>query len=121
MMRFSDIFGPIKWHLLACAVVFMLLPPIGYLLPAEMQVMYAALCMVAANLVITVTCIWVTIVEGFKWYYPIAVIFLYVASLFMIYPALTSDMTFSIVSYLMTAYVCQIIGLIIKKIIDRNV
>lgn len=120
MIKFSDIFGPIKWHLLACAVVFMLLPPIGYLLPAESQLFYAAVCMFAANLVITVTCIWVTIAEGFKWYYPIMVIFLYVISLFMLYPALTSDMTFSIVSYLMTAYVCQVIGYIIGKIIDRN-
>lgn len=120
MMRFSDIFGPIKWHLLACAVVFMLLPPIGYLLPGDAQAIYMVLCALATNLVITVTCIWVTISQGFKWYYPLIVIFLYVISLFMIYPALTSELTFSIVSYLMTAYVCQIIGLIIGKIIDRN-
>ena len=120
MMKFSEVFGPIKWHMLACAVVFMLMPAIGRFLSAEAQFAYAVVCEFATNIVITVTCIWVSISEGFKWYYPIAVIFLYVISLFMLYPALTSSMTFNVVSYLVTAYVCHIIGMIIGRIIDRN-
>lgn len=123
-MRITDtiieIFSPIKWQLLLCAAVFFLLPAIGLVIGTEMQMILALICFVANNIVITVTCVWVSLAEGFKWYFPIFVIALYVMSLIFYNPYFTPEMSVDVSSYLITAYICSIIGLIIRKIIERN-
>lgn len=120
MIKFSEIFAPIKWHLLACAAVFILLPALGLLLPTDIQPMLALVCVAANNIVITVTCIWITIKNGFKWYYPIMVAFLYIISLLAFYPTLTAELAANVTAYLAQAYIAQIIGVIVAKLIERN-
>ena len=70
-----------------------------------------------AVLVIAATCIILTIREGFKWYYPLIIIFLYIPSMMMYYD---SSMLGNVVAYLCLAYVSQGMGFIIGKIIERN-
>lgn len=120
MIKLSEIFAPIKWHLLACAAVFILLPALGLMLPADVQPMMAFACVIANNIVITITCVWLTIKDGFKWYYPIMVAFLYIVSLLAFYPTLTAELAANVTAYLAEAYMAQIIGVIVSKLIERN-
>ncbi len=116
-MYFTDIFGPIKWHMLACVVVFYGVPALQYVIPGEYGVALYLVAGILSALVIAVTCIALTIREGFKWYYPFVVIFLYTPSLLMFYD---STMLGNIVAYLGLAYVSQGMGYIIGKLIERN-
>lgn len=116
-MYFTEIFGPIKWHMLVCAAVFYGIPPLGYVLPgqyaAALYLTAGALC----SLVIGLSCIILTIKKGFKWYYPLIVIVLYTPSLMMFYDV---SMSGNIIAYLGLAYASQVIGHIIGKLIERN-
>lgn len=116
-MYFSDVFGPIKWHILACAAVFYLVPAIGYIVPENMIVHVLMAASLLNNLVILITCISVAIRHGFIWYYPLIVAFLYAPTL-MLFPQLSS--VANIIIYAVTGYVCLTMGIIIRKIIERN-
>ncbi|HIV02648.1 MAG TPA: hypothetical protein IAC74_03670 [Candidatus Aphodoplasma excrementigallinarum] len=116
-MYFTEIFGPLKWHILACVVVFYGVPALQYVVPEQYGMAVYLIAGVLAVLVIAATCIILTIREGFKWYYPLIVIFLYVPSMMMYYD---SSMLGNVVAYLCLAYVSQGMGFIIGKIIERN-
>lgn len=116
-MYFTEVFGPLKWHMLACVAAFYGVPALQYVLPQEYGMALYLIAGVLSVLVIAVTCIILTIREGFKWYYPIVVIFLYVPSLLMFYD---SSMLGNVIAYLGLAYVSQGMGHIIGKIIERN-
>ncbi len=101
-MYFTEVFGPLKWHMLVCVAAFYGVPALQYVLPQEYGMALYLIAGVLSALVIAVTCVVLTIREGFKWYYPIVVIFLYVPSLLMFYD---SSMLGNVIAYLGLAYV----------------
>lgn len=103
--------------MLACVLAFYGVPALQYVLPADFGMMLYLIASVVNLLVISLSCIILTIREGFKWYYPIIVAFLYFPSLLIFYD---SSMFGNIVVYLGLAYVCQGMGHIVGKIIERN-
>ena len=116
-MYFSDIFGPMKWNILACVIAFYILPALSLVVPQEM-LLVLMLALEAINiLVIFITSISFTIKEGFKWYYPFVVMFLYAPACFLYYG---ERMLMNILVYLLLSYTAQIIGFIVGKIIERN-
>lgn len=116
-MKFSEVFGPLKWHMVSCAAVFYLLPLLQFAVPQEYASQLAMFINGANSAVITVTSIILTIRSGFKWYYAFVVFFLYMPSLMIYY---NFSALISAVSYFVMTYISQIIGVIIGKIIERN-
>ena len=116
-MYFSDIFRPMKWHIIVCAVVFYIFPALRFIVP-EGALIFVMLMTEALNAVIIfITSTALTIKEGFKWYYPFVVMFLYAPACFLYYG---ESMISNIFVYLILAYTAQIIGFIVGKIIERN-
>lgn len=118
-MSFSEVFGPIKWHILACVAVFYVFPALQYVTATEYIALLLTAISYANTAVITITSIVLTIKEGFKWYYAFVVLVLYVPSI-MIYYDFTMPILVNAFSYFALTYVSQIIGVIVGKIIERN-
>ncbi len=118
MYFFSDVFKPLKYHILACVVVFFIMPAFSYAVPTQFVTMFMMLCAAANSLVILLTTIILAIKEGFKWYYPLIIVVLYIMST-SIYQ--TDFMIPNAISYLILSYSSHVIGYIIGKIIDRNI
>ena len=116
-MYFSDIFRPMKWHIVACIIAFYVFPALSFVLPQETSSTIMLVSEMLNRLVILVTAIALTIKEGFKWYYPFVVMFLYAPACFLYYG---ESMVANIFVYLIFAYTAQIAGFIVRKIIERN-
>lgn len=117
MYFFSDIFKPLRWHILACVVVFFIMPAFTYVVAPQHATAVMMLCTAANSLVILATTIILAIKEGFKWYYPLIIVVLYIMST-SIYQ--TDFMIPNAISYLILSYSAHIIGYIISKLIERN-
>lgn len=116
-MYFSDIFRPMKWHIIACIIAFYALPMLTFVVPQEGLLTVMLISEEVNTTVVLITSIVLTIKEGFKWYYPFVVMFLYAPACFLYYG---ESMLANIVVYLLLSYTAQIIGFIVRKIIERN-
>ncbi len=116
-MYFSDIFRPMKWHIIVCIAAFYILPALRFVATQETVLMIMLIAEAVNMAVILITSLALTIKEGFKWYYPFVVIFLYAPACFFYYG---ESMLANILIYLIYAYTAQIVGFIVRKIIERN-
>lgn len=115
-MYFSNVFGPMKWHIVWCVAVFYLLPALKFVAP-DMAINIMLIANAANALVILITGVALTIKEGFKWYYPFIVAFVYAPSLVLYYDV---SMTINVVTYCIMSYASLVIGFIISRLFERN-
>lgn len=116
-MSFSEVFGPIKWHMLALAVVFYLVPAAQFIVPQEYGNIVFIVSSILNILVTAISSIVLTIHSAFRWYYPFILVIMFGLSLFMYYDATATVYLFA---YFGMSYASSGMGRIFREIMERN-